>query len=186
MLGAATLLKYHGRNQSEVSMKESSKLMEVCRAGSTRLQDWRCPMKLNNVIRCVWCCVVLSLGLNGFAQNYSIEWSTVDGGGQTFSTGGGFELGGTIGQPDAQVAPVMTGGSFELAGGFWPGAVPSCACLGDMNVDGEKTGLDIQAFVDCLIAGGSCTCADVDGVSGITIDDTGAFVQDLLDGATCP
>src|SRR5262245_43543701 len=49
-----------------------------------------------------------------------LSWNTVDGGGRTFSTGGGFELGATIGQPDAG-AP-MTGGNFVLAGGFWPGA----------------------------------------------------------------
>jgi len=36
----------------------------------------------------------------GFAQQYSIDWSTIDGGGGT-STGGDYSLSGTIGQPDA-------------------------------------------------------------------------------------
>ncbi len=124
--------------------------------------------------------------LNALGQDYEVPWWTIDGGGAMNSSAGAFELAGTIGQPDAQAPPVMAGGSFELLGGFWPGAVPSCACLGDMNVDGEKTGLDIQAFVDCLIAGGTCACADVDGVSGITIDDAGVFVDDLLAGDSCP
>jgi hypothetical protein len=50
---------------------------------------------------------------------YDLTWSTVDGGGATFSTGGGYSLGGTIGQPDAGA---MTGGAYTLAGGFWDGA----------------------------------------------------------------
>jgi len=56
------------------------------------------------------------------AQPFGIGWYTVDGGGHTFSTGGDFSLGGTIGQADAGPQPPMTGGDFELTGGFWPGA----------------------------------------------------------------
>jgi len=47
---------------------------------------------------------------------FSIPWSTVDGGGGT-STGGTFRVSGTMGQPDASYA--MTGGMFAVAGGFW-------------------------------------------------------------------
>ena len=46
-----------------------------------------------------------------------LSWWTVDGGGQTFSTGGDFQLGATIAQPDAGA---LRGGDFILAGGFWP------------------------------------------------------------------
>jgi len=49
------------------------------------------------------------------AQSYAISWWTVDGGGGT-STGGGYTLSGTIGQPDAGV---MGGGGYTLTGGFW-------------------------------------------------------------------
>ena len=49
------------------------------------------------------------------AQNYSIDWHTIDGGGGT-STGGVYSVSGTIGQPDAGV---MSGGNYSLAGGFW-------------------------------------------------------------------
>lgn len=49
------------------------------------------------------------------AQNYSIDWFTIDGGGGT-SSGGSYALSGTIGQPDASA---MTGGDFVLTGGFW-------------------------------------------------------------------
>ena len=53
----------------------------------------------------------------GFAQQYSIDWFTIDGGGGT-STGGVYSVSGTIGQPDANATP-MTGGNFSLTGGFW-------------------------------------------------------------------
>jgi hypothetical protein len=50
----------------------------------------------------------------------TLPWWTVDGGGATFSTGGGYTLGGTIGQPDAGV---LTGDGYILGGGFWRGGV---------------------------------------------------------------
>ena len=50
------------------------------------------------------------------AQTYEITWSTIDGGGGR-STGDSYTLEGTIGQPDAGL---MSGGSYVLAGGFWP------------------------------------------------------------------
>jgi hypothetical protein len=46
---------------------------------------------------------------------YSIDWSTIDGGGGT-STGGVYSVTGTIGQPDAGA---MSGGNYTLQGGFW-------------------------------------------------------------------
>jgi hypothetical protein len=49
---------------------------------------------------------------------YSLVWNTIDGGGAMFSTGGGYSLGGTIGQPDAGL---LTGGGYTLGGGFWSG-----------------------------------------------------------------
>lgn len=49
------------------------------------------------------------------AQSYSIDWSTIDGGGGT-STGGVYAVTGTIGQPDAGR---MSGGNYSIDGGFW-------------------------------------------------------------------
>ena len=54
-----------------------------------------------------------------YAQ-FELSWYTIDGGGGRSSTGGGFDLAGTIGQPDAASNPTLTGGTFELTGGFWP------------------------------------------------------------------
>ena len=56
---------------------------------------------------------------NVSAQSYALDWSTIDGGGGT-SSGGQYTLSGTIGQPDAGA---MSGGSFSLQGGFWPGII---------------------------------------------------------------
>lgn len=52
----------------------------------------------------------------GFAQQYSIDWYKVSGGGGT-STGGTYAVSGTIGQPDA--GGPMTGGTYSVTGGFW-------------------------------------------------------------------
>src|SRR5213083_183176 len=49
------------------------------------------------------------------AQSYSIDWFTIDGGGGT-STGGVYQVSGTVGQPDAGA---MSGGNYSLTGGFW-------------------------------------------------------------------
>ena len=63
--------------------------------------------------------IILLIGLLlpslGVAQNYSVDWFTIDGGGG-LSTGGVYTVSGTIGQPDAGL---MSGGNFTLQGGFW-------------------------------------------------------------------
>lgn len=68
---------------------------------------------------------VLLAGLLGMAQaqagsGYDLSWHTIDGGGASSATGGGYALAGTIGQADAGF---QTGGSYALQGGFWPGSV---------------------------------------------------------------
>jgi hypothetical protein len=51
-----------------------------------------------------------------FAQQYSIDWHKIAGGGGT-STGGVYAVSGTIGQPDA--SGEMTGRGYSLTGGYW-------------------------------------------------------------------
>ena len=69
--------------------------------------------------KCLFICLAalaaLISGIRVQAQNFSIDWFTIDGGGGS-STGGGYALNGTIGQPDAGV---MSGGPYVLTGGFW-------------------------------------------------------------------
>ena len=62
--------------------------------------------------------MLLLAGTAAAQEGYDLSWWTVDGGGYTFSSGGDYSLGGTIGQPDAGL---LTGPGYQLAGGFWTG-----------------------------------------------------------------
>jgi len=100
---------------------------------------------------------------------FEIARSTIDGGGVMQSGGGDFELSGTIGQPDAGV---MTGGAFDLSGGFWFELPPA-----DCNDDGLVCLLDHEAFTSCLlgpnggIGASPCPCFDVDGDGSVALND---------------
>ena len=50
------------------------------------------------------------------AQQYTIDWHKIPGGGGT-STGGVYSVSGAIGQPDAGGS--MTNGQYSVTGGFW-------------------------------------------------------------------
>ena len=84
-------------------------------------------MKLNQ-ITLLSALVLAILAANAGAQSYSIDWSTIDGGGGT-STGGVYSVSGSIGQPDTAA---LAGGRYTVQGGFWgliaaiqtPGAPP--------------------------------------------------------------
>jgi hypothetical protein len=52
---------------------------------------------------------------------YSLTWWTVDAGGASYASTGGYSLGGTAGQPDA--AAERSDGGYSLTSGFWQ---PSC------------------------------------------------------------
>jgi hypothetical protein len=66
---------------------------------------------------------------------YDLSWNSVDGGGDTFSTGGTYTLGGTIGQPDAGQ---LSGGVYGLTGGFWGVAAP--VLVGHVSWQGRTVG----------------------------------------------
>lgn len=124
--------------------------------------------------------IVLLTATMARTQSFELSWNTIDGGGSTLSTGSNLSLGGTIGQPDAQSAPVMSGGSFQLTGGFWPGIGSTCTLPGDMNLDGYVDGDDVQLFINCVMSGtGSCGCADLDG-GAAGASDVPFFVTALL------
>ena len=65
-------------------------------------------------------------------------------GGDGTSTGGGFELAGTLGQHDA--GPVTTGGKFALLGGFWPGVGSAPSAPGPWDLDGDVGVSDLLAL----------------------------------------
>jgi hypothetical protein len=124
------------------------------------------------------------------AQTFDLGWNTIDGGGAMWTAGGSYELSGTIGQPDAGV--VMTGGGFELTGGFWPGAAAGAAVLtGDLNCDGLINSFDIDPFVLALTSpaayalafpGCDINHADINGDGAVNAFDIDPFVLLLTSG----
>lgn len=135
----------------------------------------------------------VGLAAPSLADIFDLNWYTIDGGGFTYSTGGEFSLGGTIGQPDAGV---MSGGDFSLGGGFWHGGAVQNPCSGtvkgDSNCDGEVNFDDIDCFVSALIdkaaweacgSDGKCDyeCAnDVDGDGDVNFNDIDPFVTCII------
>lgn len=84
---------------------------KTCRATGARDSS-----RLTSILRhaSLPCLLISVLCLPASAQ-FSLDWWTVDGGGGT-SSGGVYSVSGTIGQPDAGK---MSGGNFNLDGGFW-------------------------------------------------------------------
>ena len=100
--------------------------------------------------------------------DYDMISSTIDGGGGT-SSGGGYVLRATIGQPDAGVA---SNGAFVLAGGFWPGGN---VCLVTMEHFGQFAAEWLR---------GSGSPADLNGDGQVDIIDLAVFAHSWL--SHCP
>lgn len=114
-------------------------------------------------------CFSLLIPAISLAQQYSIDWHKVAGGGGT-SSGGQYSLTGTIGQPDAANS---AGGSYELLGGFWPGG-PLCF------VDSY----DFVRFADYWLETGTGLPADLNGDGVVDIYDLKLFADEWL--CSCP
>lgn len=54
-------------------------------------------------------------------DTYDLSWFTIDGGGFMAASAGEYSLGGTIGQPDADL---LSAGVYILRGGFWGAVLP--------------------------------------------------------------
>jgi len=125
--------------------------------------------------------ILLALASGPRVDDYAVDWCTVDGGGEMWSTGGAYELSGTIGQPDA--SPIaMTGGSYELTGGFWPGAAAEAPLPGDCDGDGDVDLDDLADFEPCLRGPGGglahgCDCFDFDANSDVDLFDFAEFLE---------
>lgn len=52
-------------------------------------------------------------------DDFAIPWYTIDAGGELFSSSDDFELSGTLGQWDATETRRLSGGDWQLTGGFW-------------------------------------------------------------------
>lgn len=94
--------------------------------------------------RILWCAAGLAVITAAFpapaAAQYSIDWYTVDGGGETKLHGGSYMVGSTIGQADAGV---MTGGGYSLSGGFWRGGTQIIVGVDDGDDVGDGVTTDV-------------------------------------------
>lgn len=136
--------------------------------------------------------LLLATGL-AVADDFDLDWWTVDDGGGMWTRGGEYLLSGTIGQPDAGV---MTGGGYELTGGFWLAApVGPTICRGDTNCNGSIDYADINPFVKALTSLSQWQARypycpwqnlDVNGDGEVSYGDINPFVKKLQDPAPCP
>lgn len=100
-------------------------------------------------------CVITMSFSSALAQDFSIGWYGVDGGGGMFATDAGdlYVLGGTIGQPDAgSFAAPLTGGPYELVGGFW-GVGFVLPCPADLDGDRQVALSDLTLLLGAF---GAC------------------------------
>lgn len=110
---------------------------------------------------------------SGAHAAFEIPWFTVDGGGAMRSTGGNFELSGTIGQPDAGT---MAGGPFTLTGGFWvTSIVDTCGSGGTVNLADADRLAGCSSGPDSPEVASSCNCVDFDGDGDVDLEDAAGF-----------
>ena len=107
--------------------------------------------------------------------DYRIDWYTIDGGGGT-SSGGPYQLTGTIGQPDAGY---HNGGTYELLGGFWTGG-PLCI----VNLQQFATFASYWLDGPCNESNNWCNGADLNQMNDVDIVDLTILGSEWLN--TCP
>ena len=118
------------------------------------------------IIAALFCATAAAFAPIG-GGDFDLSWHTIDGGGGT-SSGGDFELSGTIGQHDA--GETMTGGDFALTGGFWAGtgSVPALPCPWDLDMNGTVNTGDLLAL---FAQWGTDGPADFDGSGTVNTND---------------
>jgi hypothetical protein len=115
--------------------------------------------------------------------DFALDWYTVDGGGEMWTTGGDFELSGTIGQPDAN-AVAMTGSGFVLTGGFWAAGAPESPIPGDVDGDVDLADLTQLLVHYGVTQGVGYEDGDLDGDGDVDLADLAALLANY--GMTAP
>ena len=80
-------------------------------------------MKYSTTCGLILALVLVTVPATATANDWSLDWWTIDGGGTILASGGDWVLSGTIGQWDS-TAPNEHGGlGWVLTGGFWSATV---------------------------------------------------------------
>lgn len=134
------------------------------------------------------CCLLPAFAAGpALAQDFDLSWNTLDGGGAMFTTGGNFELSGSIAQPDAgSFVQPLSSDVYVLVGGFWPaGGAPACDCPGDVDCDNDVDLTDLTALLGHFgVPGGAARSdGDLDGDGDVDINDLSVLLAGF--GSTC-
>lgn len=108
--GTARLKKHSARFKVSLEQPAQAKECELTQSKTTM------KMKLKLAAAALLCSTLHFPLSTARAQNYTVDWYKISGGGGT-STGGTYSVSGTIGQHDA--GGPMSGGNYSLTGGFW-------------------------------------------------------------------
>ncbi|MCP3904988.1 MAG: hypothetical protein GY715_15295 [Planctomycetes bacterium] len=123
----------------------------------------------------------LALGATTPAQEHDVSWYEIGGGGGT-STGGGYEVHGTIGAPDGAAPADMTGGGYTFTVGFWA-APANPPCLADLSDNGTVDFADILAVIG---AWGACPPDCPEDLSGNGVVDFADILAIIGAWGPCP
>ncbi len=146
--------------------------------------------------------------LGGVPQGFGTSCAVEGCGGSGACPGEGscFEDNGTPGCEDEECCETVCAIDSFCCNTFWDQICadeaaelcgePPCRCPADVNRDGNRDGLDVQPFVDCLLnpengpglpPSSGCGCADADVDGDVDLDDIERFVSYLLDSTgECP
>ncbi|MCA1779887.1 MAG: hypothetical protein LC637_11030 [Xanthomonadaceae bacterium] len=82
----------------------------------------RCQALASPAERILALTISLLLSATIWAQDFSIDWHTIDGGGEVLSETSDqqWQLSGTLGQWDSTASLALSGAGWTLSGGFWP------------------------------------------------------------------
>jgi hypothetical protein len=78
------------------------------------------------------------------AQTFTIDWYTIDGGGNTTPSASGFSILGTIGQPDAAF---LAGPTYSCQGGFWGAFASATSCYPNCDNSTTSPALNVNDFI---------------------------------------
>jgi hypothetical protein len=126
--------------------------------------------------------VALACTATALGDGLTIDWWTVDGGGDLWCNGMSLEVSGAVGQADTDESLTMTGATLSLTGGFWGGVPVSESVPGDCTGDGDVDLADYVTVALCMTGPDvgllpDCECADLDGDDDSDVVDLAAFQQ---------